>query len=256
MIALISYHSPYPEIKLSNEMEAISARRAPVADDAGSGGRSKSAMKSLAGSRHQSKSASERHPGRNGIAGGTSSRKSTHTGAGVDGGSVRRMVEDDIEMQEATTVLPSLERPNGSVTARESSRHVNPRIARPSGSRSAETHDMGSNGTLDQYGLEHSPVQVSRNQRSGLDEQEYDPDQPRPSSKSGKSTGPQQTAPSSSRRSADDEPVRQRRPVKRPQDLPSEVVKPRSLWVCDRCFKYMPMESAYVSHIVRTLRGL
>lgn len=28
---------------------------------------------------------------------------------------------------------------------------------------------------------------------------------------------------------------------------------PRSLWVCDRCFKYMLMESAYVTHTVRTL---
>ncbi|KAJ9101740.1 hypothetical protein QFC21_003079 [Naganishia friedmannii] len=25
--------------------------------------------------------------------------------------------------------------------------------------------------------------------------------------------------------------------------------QPRSLWVCDRCFKYMPIESAYVAHI-------
>jgi hypothetical protein len=26
----------------------------------------------------------------------------------------------------------------------------------------------------------------------------------------------------------------------------------RSLWVCDRCFKYMPIESAYVAHTVRS----
>lgn len=95
--------------------------------------------------------------------------------------------------------------------------------------------------TVDQYGLAISPIQSSKNQRTALDEQEYDPDHvvrpPRPS----------KPVRNDSRR-GDEESTRQRKAGK---DAANEVVRaPRSLWVCDRCFKYMPMESAYVSHIV------
>jgi hypothetical protein len=51
----------------------------------------------------------------------------------------------------------------------------------------------------------------------------------------------------------EEEAPRAPRPFKpsRSEIKPEETTThPRSLWVCDRCFKYMPMESAYVTHTV------
>lgn len=259
-----SYHSPYPEIKLSNEVEAISTRRAPAAEDAGSVAKNVSSRKSGTGLRRQDRASRERQATRN-VPVKTSARLSPLNGVGAP-----TLVEDEIPWDDASPVHPMREPPPPKTTARHrtppqsvpvpvrhSSRHVPARNAEASGSGAVSINRDPVNGTLDQYGLEHSPVQISKSRRTALDEQEYDPDSVRTSSRPVKSTRTLSFAqPADSRRRPDDESAaRQRRPGKlvrgETQDGLAEAARPpRSLWVCDRCFKFMPIESAYVSHIV------
>lgn len=235
-------------------MEAVSARRAPATEGAGSVAKNISNRKVGNGSRQQDRGSIEGQATRNGNAKTPAGRPR------INGVSALTNVEDGVASDDASPVHRTLDPPPVSppqsvpVPLRHSSRHVPARKAEASGTG---TEPQSASGTLDQYGLEHSPVQISKSRCTALDEQEYDPDSVRTSSRPVKSTRTLSSAqPADSRRRPNDESAaRQRRPAKlvrgETQDGPAEAsIPPRSLWVCDRCFKFMPIESAYVSHIV------
>lgn len=119
---------------------------------------------------------------------------------------------------------------------------------------------LGNGNSSDRYMNQDTsdvhPSQATRNHRAALDDQDYTPadvERPRPA----KSSRPSQPVKRNDSRRPDDESARPR-PVKSARSETQQTPAlasgpPRSLWVCDRCFKYMPIESAYVSHTVSSL---
>ncbi|GHJ86421.1 hypothetical protein NliqN6_2823 [Naganishia liquefaciens] len=255
------YHSPYPQMKLSTEVEVISARRVPTKDYAGTVAKSASTRDSENGSRRQERASSERRRMRNG------SSKTARERSGIDAISRQANVENGVGSGEASPGLSPLDpssEANGhettlqqsvAVPVRHSSRQVLIQTPEASGSGTVPITHNSVNGGLDQYGLEISPEQVSKKRRIGTDEQEYDPDSVQTTARPEKSI---RMLPAEQRIESvpleNQSGARRRRRGKmtsgETHDGPIEATRPlRSLWVCDKCFKFMPVESAYVSHI-------